>query len=69
MTIKRTINRLLAILTCLAGVPLLMIARGTDDMIIRTLTSVAGICLMISGGMQFWLLRKRKRTAWDESPY
>jgi hypothetical protein len=70
MSMKRTIKRLIAVLTCVSGIPLLMIARETDDLVIRTLASVAGICLIVSGGIQFWMLRKRKRPAWDDRvPY
>ncbi|HEX4370490.1 MAG TPA: hypothetical protein VH019_04010 [Rhizomicrobium sp.] len=70
MVIKRTIRRLLAILTGVAGLPLLMIAATTNDVVIRTLAAIAGICLLLSGGIQFWLLRKRKRTEWDDPvPY
>jgi hypothetical protein len=48
----------------------LMIARETDDLVIRTLATVAGICLITSGGIQFWMLRKRTRPAWDDRvPY
>jgi hypothetical protein len=47
-----------------------MIAGATNDMVIRTLAAIAGTCLIVSGGMQFWLLRKRKRTEWDDPvPY
>jgi hypothetical protein len=71
MSIKRTIKRLIAVLTCLAGIPLLMIARQTGDPVIRVLASVAGVCLLVSGSMQFWLMRTRKKKrAWgDEIPY
>ncbi|HXL70434.1 MAG TPA: hypothetical protein VN935_04250 [Rhizomicrobium sp.] len=70
MAIKRTIRRLLAILTGVAGLPLLMIAGATNDVVIRTLAAIAGTCLIVSGGIQFWLLRKRKRTGWDDPvPY
>ena len=70
MAIKRTIRRLLTILTGVAGLPLLMIAGAANDVVIRTLAAIAGICLIVSGGIQFWLLRKRKRTEWDDPvPY
>ena len=70
MAIKRTIRRLLTILTGLAGLPLLMIAGAANDVVIRALAAIAGICLIVSGGIQFWLLRKRKRTEWDDPvPY
>jgi hypothetical protein len=70
MVIKRTIRRLLAILTGVAGIPLLLIAATTNDVVTRTLAAIAGICLIVSGGIQFWLLRKRKRTEWDDPvPY
>ena len=42
MAIKRTIRRLLAILTGVAGLPLLMIAAATNDVVIRTLAAIAG---------------------------
>jgi hypothetical protein len=70
MAIKRTIRRLLAILTGVAGLPLLMIAGATNDVVIRTLAAIAGTCLIVSGGIQFWLLRKRRRKEWDDPvPY
>jgi len=68
-SIKRTIKRLIAILTCVAGVPLLMIARESDDVIIRTLATVAGICLIISGGLQLWLLPARRKKTGDDLAY
>jgi hypothetical protein len=55
-------------LTCLAGVPLLLIAAAANDSIIRALTAIAGICVVASGGLQLWSMRRRKRTALDE-PY
>jgi hypothetical protein len=70
VAIKRTIRRLLAILTGVAGLPLLMIAGATNDVVIRTLAAIAGTCLILSGGIQCWMLRKRKRTEWDDPvPY
>ena len=68
MAITRTLRRLLAILTGIAGLPLLIIAGGADDLVIRVLSGIAGICLIVSGGVQFWMLRPRKWTA-DDPPY
>ncbi|HXR94465.1 MAG TPA: hypothetical protein VN718_01220 [Rhizomicrobium sp.] len=68
MAIRRTIKRLSAILTCLAGIPLLLIGGVVNDPVIRALTAIAGICLIASGGMQLWSMRRRKRTA-DDLPY
>lgn len=70
MSLNRTIKRLTAILTCLAGILLLLIVGATHDLVIRTLTGIAGACLIVSGGIQFWMLRKHRRKAWgDEIPY
>jgi hypothetical protein len=70
VTFKRTIKRVLALLTCAAGIPLLMIAGMSGDVVIRILTIVAGGSLMISGAIQFWLLRKRRKKSWaDDVPY
>jgi len=70
LAIRRTIKRLVAILTGLAGIPLLMIAGGTDDAVIRALTTIAGICLIISGSIQFWMLRhRRRRPSGDDLAY
>ena len=67
---RHTLKRLLAILTGIAGLPLLIITRAADDPVIRVLAGVAGICLIISGSMQFWLMRARKRRAsGDDIPY
>ena len=70
MSVNRTIKRLTAILTCVAGILLLLIVGATHDLVIRTLTTIAGACLMVSGGIQFWMLRRRRKRAWgDEIPY
>ena len=67
---RRTIKRLSAVLTCVAGVPLVMIAGAAGDPVIRALTSIAGICLFASGSIHFWTLRRHRKRAWeDESPY
>jgi len=66
---RRTIKRLSALLICMSGVPLLMVAGTTSDPVIRALTITAGTCLIISGGMQCWLLRRHKRKSWDDQPY
>ena len=68
MAITRTLKRLLAILTGVAGLPLLIITGGADDTVIRVLSGIAGVCLIVSGGVQFWILRPRKWTA-DDPPY
>ena len=67
--IKRAIKRLVGLVTCVSGVPLLMIARESDDVIIRTLATVAGICLIISGGLQLWLLPARRKKTGDDLAY
>jgi hypothetical protein len=46
-----------------------MIARESDDVIIRTLAAVAGICLLVSGGLQLWTLRARRKKTADDLPY
>jgi Flp pilus assembly protein TadB len=70
MSVNRTIKRLTAILTCVAGILLLLIVGATHDLVIRTLAAISGACLIVSGGIQFWMLRKRRRKAWgDEIPY
>jgi hypothetical protein len=70
VTFKRTIKRLMALLTCGAGIPLLMIAGASGDAIIRILTIIAGACLITSGAIQLWLLRKRRKKSWDDDvPY
>lgn len=56
-------------MTCVAGIPLLMIARESDDTIIRTLATVAGICLIVSGGLQLWLLPARRKKTGDDLAY
>lgn len=67
---RRMIKQLLAILTAIAGVPLLMISGAVDDVVIRSLASTAGICLLVSGGIQFWLLRgRRRRMSGDDLAY
>ena len=48
---RHTPKRLLAVLTSMAGVPLLMVAGATSDLVIRALTITAGACLIISGGI------------------
>jgi hypothetical protein len=67
--ITRAIKRLIAVVTCVAGVPLLMVARESDDVIIRTLATVAGICLIVSGGLQLWLLPARRKKTGDDLAY
>jgi len=70
MSVNRTIKRLTAILMCVAGILLLLIDEATHDLVIRTLTTISGACLMVSGGIQFWMLRKRTKKAWgDHIPY
>ncbi len=65
--IHRTVKRLLAILTCLFGLYLLLLAVALDDWIVRALAILAAGCFLISGGLRFWLLRNvRKRSKWDE---
>jgi hypothetical protein len=67
---RHTIKRLLAIVTGISGVPLLMIARATDDVVIRSLAITAGVCLLLSGAGQFWLQRKHRRAiSGDDVPY
>jgi hypothetical protein len=46
----------------------LLIAGGAEDFVIRILSGIAGICLIVSGGVQFWMLRPRRWTA-DDPPY
>jgi hypothetical protein len=46
-----------------------MIARESDDVIIRTLATVAGICLIISGGLQLWFLPARRKKTGDDLAY
>jgi hypothetical protein len=66
---RHTPKRLLAVLTSMAGVPLLMVAGATSDLVIRALTIIAGACLIISGGIQFWMLRRRRRHWGSDIPY
>jgi hypothetical protein len=66
---RRTPKRLLAALTSMAGVPLLMVAGATGDLVIRALTITAGSCLIISGGIQLWMLRRRRRHWGSDIPY
>jgi len=47
----------------------LLIAAATGDVTVRGLAMAWGVCLTISGGIQYWLLRRRRRGPGNDIAY